>query len=232
MDNTNNQARRTVKQMPPLVTNEYHNSDTNLCTTSEGDHEENGSYTAELYDDDEEEVTTSITSIPHSAESTSNTSYHSSEEDQHNTIADQVGLGIEYERDRDARPGTTSIVPKLLLQQKLYDTGPLEDYCSDTEKCLQRYFKTIYRQIKFFSDSKEDIKCPNFVVSENSNSSDMKQTVQICTWLLTNTGKGHYNFKQKIMFWKTYWRMIYKEISKLRMGDTNKFKRRFIKGTY
>ena len=46
-----------------------------------------------------------------------------------------------------------------------------------------------------------------------------------------NIGKGHYGLEEKIMFWKTYWKMIYKEISKLRMGDTNKFKTRFIKGT-
>ena len=168
------------------------------------------------------------------SESHSNTSYHSSEENQHDESgADQVRLGMVYGRPTsEARNENRSIVTKLNQQQILYDTGPLEDYCSDTEKCLQRYFKTIYRQVKFFSDSKEDIKCPNFVVAENSNSSEMKQIVQICTWLLTNTGKGHYGLDQKIMFWKTYWRMIYKEISKLRMGDTNKFKTRFIKGTF
>ena len=202
--------------MPPLLGNDdVHNE--------QDDDEDSDS---ELYNQDVNGTTDS--------ESHSNTSYHSSEENQHDESgADQVRLGMVYGRPTSvARNENRSIVTKLNQQQILYDTGPLEDYCSDTEKCLQRYFKTIYRQVKFFSDSKEDIKCPNFVVAENSNSSEMKQTVQICTWLLTNTGKGHYGFEQKIMFWKTYWRMIYKEISKLRMGDTNKFKTRFINSTY
>ena len=199
--------------MPPLLGNDdVHNE--------QDDDEDSDS---ELYNQDVNGTTDS--------ESHSNTSYHSSEENQHNTVADQVRLGMVYERDSETRNENTSIVTKLHLQQKLYDTGPLEDYCSDTEKCLQRYFKSIYRQVKFFTDSKEDIKCPNFVVAENSNHSEMKQIVQICTWLLTNIGKGHYGLEEKIMFWKTYWKMIYKEISKLRMGDTNKFKTRFIKGT-
>ena len=199
--------------MPPLLGNDdVHNE--------QDDDEDSDS---ELYNQDVNGTTDS--------ESHSSTSYHSSEENQHNTVADQVRLGMVYERDSETRNENTSIVTKLHLQQKLYDTGPLEDYCSDTEKCLQRYFKTIYRQVKFFTDSKEDIKCPNFVVAENSNHSEMKQIVQICTWLLTNIGKGHYGLEEKIMFWKTYWKMIYKEISKLRMGDTNKFKTRFIKGT-
>ena len=199
--------------MPPLLGNDdVHNE--------QDDDEDSDS---ELYNQDMNGTTDS--------ESHSSTSYHSSEENQHNIVADQVRLGMVYERDSETRNENTSIVTKLHLQQKLYDTGPLEDYCSDTEKCLQRYFKSIYRQVKFFTDSKEDIKCPNFVVAENSNHSEMKQIVQICTWLLTNIGKGHYGLEEKIMFWKTYWKMIYKEISKLRMGDTNKFKTRFIKGT-
>ena len=200
--------------MPPLLGNDgVHN---------EQDDDEDSS-DSELYNQDVNGTTDS--------ESHSNTLYHSSEENQHNNVADQVRLGMVYERDSETRNENISIVTKLHLQQKLYDTGPLEDYCSDTEKCLQRYFKSIYRQVKFFTDSKEDIKCPNFVVAENSNHSEMKQIVQICTWLLTNIGKGHYGLEEKIMFWKTYWKMIYKEISKLRMGDTNKFKTRFIKGT-
>ena len=199
--------------MPSLLGNDHDHNE-------QDDDEDSDS---ELYNQDVNGTTDS--------ESHSNTSYHSSEENQHNTVADQVRLGMVYERDSEARNENTSIVTKLHLQQKLYDTGPLEDYCSDTEKCLQRYFKCIYRQVKFFTDSKEDIKCPNFVVAENSNHSEMKQIVQICTWLLTNIGKGHYGLEEKIMFWKTYWKMIYKEISKLRMGDTNKFKTRFIKGT-
>ena len=199
--------------MPPLLGNDgVHNE--------QDDDEDSDS---ELYNQDVNGTTDS--------ESHSNTSYHSSEENQHNTVADQVRLGMVYERDSETRNENISMITKLHLQQKLYDTGPLEDYCSDTEKCLQRYFKSIYRQVKFFTDSKEDIKCPNFVVAENSNHSEMKQIVQICTWLLTNIGKGHYGLEEKIMFWKTYWKMIYKEISKLRMGDTNKFKTRFIKGT-
>ena len=199
--------------MPPLLGNDHvHNE--------QDDDEDSDS---ELYNQDVNGTTDS--------ESHSSTSYHSSEENQHNTVADQVRLGMVYERDSETRNENISMITKLHLQQKLYDTGPLEDYCSDTEKCLQRYFKCIYRQVKFFTDSKEDIKCPNFVVAENSNHSEMKQIVQICTWLLTNIGKGHYGLEEKIMFWKTYWKMIYKEISKLRMGDTNKFKTRFIKGT-
>ena len=115
--------------MPPLLGNDdVHNE--------QDDDEDSDS---ELYNQDVNGTTDS--------ESHSNTSYHSSEENQHNTVADQVRLGMVYERDSETRNENISIVTKLHLQQKLYDTGPLEDYCSDTEKCLQRYFKTIYRQV-------------------------------------------------------------------------------------
>ena len=126
--------------MPPLL-HDYNNSDINIY--SEGEQEDEDSDTG-LYHQQ------GYVPGTHS-ETHSNTLYHSSKEDQYNRIADQVGLGMVYNRESDAtRSGNSSIVQKLHLQQKLYDTGPLEDYCSDTEKCLQRYFKTIYRQVKSF----------------------------------------------------------------------------------
>ena len=210
--------------MPPLLgTN--HNLGRDIDDVHEVDED---SSETELYSHHGQEgvVTQRSDSFSHA----SSTAYHSSEENQHDTIvADEVRLGIEYESR--AKSSESILMDKLQQQQKLYDIGPMEDYCSDTEKCLQRYFKTIYRQVKFFTDCGEDIKFPNFVIAENSNEAEIKQTVQICNWLLANVGKGHYDFEQKILFWKTYWKMIYKEISKLRMGDTNKFKTRFIKGT-
>ena len=121
------------------------------------------------------------------------------------------------------------LLDDLSTQAKLYKSGTEEDYCSDTEKCIHRYFKTIYRQAKFFSDSIEEFKFANFVLASRSPN-ETKQSVQICDWLLKNIGMSHYGTKQKIMFWKTYWKSIYKELGKLRMGDINKFKTRFIKG--
>ena len=121
------------------------------------------------------------------------------------------------------------LLDDLNNQKKLYKVGPQEDYCSDTEKCIHRYFKTIYRQAKFFSDSLDEFKFADFVVAAK-NPAETKQCVQICNWLLSNIGKKHYNISKKIMFWKTYWKPIYKEMGKLRMGDINKFKNRFITG--
>ena len=185
----------------------------------------------EEQEEDEDSDNEFYTNNVRGSTSESSTSYHSSSDNLQLSDTQQVRLGTVNNTENDTINENGTIITKLRLQQKLYNTGPSEDYCSDTEKCLQRYFKTIYCQVKFFTDTKEDIKCPNFVVAEISNNSDDKQIIQICTWLLMNIGKGHYGLEEKIMFWKTYWKMIYKEISKLRMGDTNKFKTRFIKGT-
>ena len=78
---------------------------------------------------------------------------------------------------------------------------------------------------------KEEIRKSNFVIAEH-NSRNETQTVQIYNWILVNIGKGHYDIEQRIMFWKTYWKMIYKEITKLQMTDINTIKTRFIKGTF
>ena len=203
--------------MPPLLRND------NTGNHHNRNHEEN--------EEDEDSDNEFYTNNVRGSTSESSTSYHSSSDNLQLSDTQQVRLGTVNNTENDTINENGTIITKLRLQQKLYNTGPSEDYCSDTEKCLQRYFKTIYRQVKFFTDTKEDIKCPNFVVAEISNNSDDKQIIQICTWLLMNIGKGHYGLEEKIMFWKTYWKMIYKEISKLRMGDTNKFKTRFIKGT-
>ena len=50
---------------------------------------------------------------------------------------------------------------------------------------IRRYFKSIYCQVKFFTDTKEEIKYPNFVVNDQNN--HKKQMVQICKWLLVNS---------------------------------------------
>ena len=92
-----------------------------------------------------------------------------------------------------------------------------------------KIFQNYLQASKIFSETKEEIRKPNFVIAEH-NSRNESWTVQICNWILVNIGKGNYNIEQKIIFWKTYWRMIYKEIAKLRMIDTNKFKTRFTNG--
>ena len=204
--------------MPPLLRNN------NTGDLHNRNHEEQ-------QEEDEDSDNAFSTNNVRGSTSESSTLYHSSADNLQLSDTQQVRLGTVYNTEIDTINENGTIIAKLHLLQKLYNTGPLEDYCSDTEKCLQRYFKTIYHQVKFFTDTKENIKFPNFVVAEISNNSDVKQIIQICTWLLMNIGKGHYGLEEKIMFWKTYWKIIYKEISKLRMGDTNKFKTRFIKGT-
>ena len=122
--------------------------------------------------------------------SESSTLYHSSADNLQLSDTQQVRLGTVYNTEIDTINENGTIIAKLHLLKKFYNTGPLDDYCSDTEKCLQRHFKTIYHQVKFFTDTKENIKFPNFVVAEISNNSDVKQIIQICTWLLMNIGKG------------------------------------------
>ena len=52
--------------------------------------------------------------------------------------------------------------------------------------------------------------------------------IQICNWVSVNIGKGCYGIEQTFMFWK----MVDKEVVKLQMTDTNKFKTRFTKGMF
>ena len=179
--------------------------------------------------DEDEDENHSISRMSNETTSSSRSQF-GSYENQTLDVDDVHGRNEEEEIDDEYDVNEDTLMDRLEQQEKWYKLGMLEDYCGDTEKCIQRYFKTIYRQVKFFSETKEEIKKPNFVIAEH-NPRNESQTVQICNWILVNIGKGNYNIEQKIMFWKTYWRMIYKEIAKLRMTDTNKFKTRFIKGT-
>ena len=145
------------------------------------------------------------------------------------SASSQSYISQATEKELDDERNISVYHQALTEQEKLYRNGSQEDFCFDTEKCIQRYLKKIFRQVKFFSDLKEDFKCPNFVCD---NKEEEQQTVQICNWLLSHMGKDEYESDEKIMFWKTYWKFIYKEISKMRMGDTNAFKNRFIKGEF
>ena len=66
---------------------------------------------------------------------------------------------------------------KLAKQAKLYRNPDVEEeICADTIQCIQRYLRRIYRQVKFFSDIKDDYKEPCFISKEGRN----KQTVVLC----------------------------------------------------
>ena len=50
----------------------------------------------------------------------------------------------------------------------------------DTMQCIQKYLRRIYRQVKFFSNTKQEFKQPYFVSEEGKK----KQTVVLCNWIL------------------------------------------------
>lgn len=86
-------------------------------------------------------------------------------------------------------------------EQKLYymDSEGCEPFCKDTLNTMQRYLRTLFRQVKFLSDSKSQFNEPDFVSKGRLNSTtgnrQVQQTVQICTFLLDNLCKLYaFNF--------------------------------------
>ena len=121
---------------------------------------------------------------------------------------------------------SSETVLKLAKQSQLYKHTATEDVCDDTVQCIQRYLRRIYRQVKFFSDSKEEYKEPCFVSEEGRK----KQTVTLCEWILENIKRDRVTLEEKIRFWKTYRRQIKSNINQMRQTDMNGFSRKFKKG--
>ena len=70
----------------------------------------------------------------------------------------------------------------LARQAKAYRDNNMEEYQKDTMQCIQKYLRRIYRQVKFFSNTKQEFKQPCFVSEEGKK----KQTVVLCNWILDN----------------------------------------------
>ena len=121
------------------------------------------------------------------------------------------------------------VVMKLAEQSNLYKrSNEEEEYCTDTVHCIQRYLKRIYRQVNFFSDSKEDYKEPCFVTTDGRK----KQTVVLCEWILDNIKRDRVSLDEKIKFWKTYRKLIKTDVNKMRQSDMNSFSKKFKKVKY
>ena len=63
--------------------------------------------------------------------------------------------GNEEEYDNENDVTQQCLIDILEQQEKWYKLGILEDCGGDTEICIQRYFKIIYRQVNFFQIEKK-----------------------------------------------------------------------------
>lgn len=94
--------------------------------------------------------------------------------------------------------GSTNETFVKLDEQRMYymDSEGCEPFCRDTLNTMQRYLRTLFRQVKFLSDSKSQFNEPDFVSRGRINSvtgnRENQQTVQICTYLLDNLCKFNY----------------------------------------
>ena len=143
---------------------------------------------------------------------------------------DQVTVYGVYEDDDDsADKQDGSNIMSIAKQSRLYKNQEVEEeICADTVQCVQRYLRRIYRQVKFFSDTKEDYKEPCFVSKEGRK----KQTVVLCEWILENIKRDKVSIEEKIGFWKTYRKQIKTDINKMRQNDMNGFSKKFKKGKF
>ena len=133
------------------------------------------------------------------------------------------------EGDDDNNEQVSSNIMRIAKQSKLYKNQEIEEeVCADTVQCVQRYLRRIYRQVKFFSDTKEDYKEPCFVSKDGRK----KQTVVLCEWILENIKRDKVSIEEKIGFWKTYRKQIKTDINKMRQNDMNGFNKKFKKGEY
>lgn len=132
------------------------------------------------------------------------------------------------EGDDDNNEQVSSNIMRIAKQSKLYKNQEIEEVCADTVQCVQRYLRRIYRQVKFFSDTKEDYKEPCFVSKDGRK----KQTVVLCEWILENIKRDKVSIEEKIRFWKTYRKQIKTDINKMRQNDMNGFNKKFKKGEY
>ena len=114
----------------------------------------------------------------------------------------------------------------LARQAKAYRDNKMEEFTKDTMQCIQKYLRRIYRQVKFFSDTKLDFKQPCFVSEEGKK----KQTVVLCNWILDNIWQDKLQVEDKVKFWLTYGKHVKNDLNKMRQTDINMFSKMFKKG--
>ena len=75
-------------------------------------------------------------------------------------------LIAEGEVNEDISVITESATVNLLnVQAEIYDSGEKEELKVDTLKTIQTYLKKIFWQAKFLSDTGDNFKRPNFVIT-------------------------------------------------------------------
>ena len=114
----------------------------------------------------------------------------------------------------------------LARQAKAYRDNKMEEFSKDTMQCIQKYLRRIYRQVKFFSDTKQEFKQPCFVSEEGKK----KQTVVLCNWILDNIRQNKLQVEDKVKFWLTYGKHVKNDLNKMRQTDINMFSKMFKKG--
>ena len=78
--------------------------------------------------------------------------------------------------------------------------------------------------VKFFSDDKDDFKEPDFVTKKGRE----RQTSRICMYLFKMLKQRDGEILELISFWKTYRKIVKKDLNKMRASDINSFKVKFI----
>ena len=112
------------------------------------------------------------------------------------------------------------------LQIIHYKNGGQEDECTNVLNNIQWYVRQIFRMVKFFSDDRDDFREPDFVTREGKE----KQTSKICMYLFKMLKQKDGELLELINFWKTYRKIVKKDLNKMRTSDINSFKVKFIKG--
>ena len=116
---------------------------------------------------------------------------------------------------------------KMISQQIIhYKTGDQERECSNVLNNIQRYVRQIFRMVKFFSDDKDGFKEPDFATKKGRERQASKIGIYLFKMLKQRDGE----FLELISFWKTYRKIVKKDLNKMRASDINSFKVKFING--
>ena len=131
--------------------------------------------------------------------------------------------------------GTVMDVNKLMkLHIQFYDNEEREEPTLDDIKCVKRYIKQIYRNVKFPSDNTYDFNKPCFVyqiVDPMGTKKDWPQTITIANMLMSEKESGRkFSLKSKIYWWKGYREVVRKEFNRLRQAEIRAFQSRFVDG--
>ena len=131
--------------------------------------------------------------------------------------------------------GTVMDVNKLMkLHIQFYDNEEREEPTLDDIKCVKRYVKQIYRNVKFPSDNTYDFNKPCFVyqiVDPMGTKKDWPQTITIANMLMSEKESGRkFSLKSKIYWWKGYREVVRKEFNRLRQAEIRAFQSRFVDG--